>query len=242
MQRRKFLQYGAALVLLPPAGLRRATAAEIPREVAGIRLPHTSRARAAAAYARASCPAFLFNHCMRTYLFGALAQRRQGRAFAAEDAFIASALHDLGLLPAFESPHGAFETDGADAAERWAQARGVTSAAAERIWHAVQMHDGPWALTRRQGPEAMLVALGAGTDVDGPGPGELQADELAQVLAAFPRLQFKREFTTLLIGHCQRKPDSQVGTWLEGLCRTHAHGARAPQAVEAAIAAAPFSE
>ena len=104
------------------------------------------------------------------------------------------------------------------------------------------MHDGPWALTRRQGPEAMLVALGAGTDVDGPGPGELQAGEMQEVLAAFPRLQFKREFTALLIGHCERKPDSQQGTWLEGLCRAHAHGAKAPQTVEAAIAAAPYSE
>lgn len=241
MQRRKFLQHIGALLLVPPR-LLLAGAAEIPREVAGIRLPQTPRARAACAYARASCPPFLFNHSMRTYLFGALALRGQGRAFAAEDAFIASALHDLGLLPPFESPRGSFETDGANAAEHWALGQGATAAAGERIWHAVQMHDGAWALTRRQGPEAMLVALGAGTDVDGPQPGELPEGEIAQVLQAFPRLQFKRQFTTLLIGHCQRKPDSQHATWLEGLCGVHAPAARRPQAVEEAIMAAPFSE
>ncbi len=241
MQRREFLQHAAAFLLVPPRRLL-AGAAEIPSEVAGIRLPQTSRARAACAFARASCPPFLFNHCMRTYLFGALTLVGQGRAFAAEDAFIASALHDLGLLPPFESPQGSFETDGADAAEAWARGHGVSAATAARIWHAVQLHDGAWAVTRRQGAEAMLVALGAAADVDGPAPGELSDAALAQVLQAFPRLEFKRRFTTLLIGHCQRKPDSQAATWLEGLCATHAHGGRGPQAVEAAIAAAPFSE
>ena len=241
MQRRKFLKHTGALLLLAPR-LLLAGCPEIPREVAGIKLPGTPRARAAAAFARASCPPFLFNHCMRTYLFGALTLAGAGRAFSAEDAFIASALHDLGLLRPFESPAASFEADGADAAERFARAHGDGSHAADRIWHAVQMHDGPWALTRRQGTEAMLVALGAGTDVDGPQPGQLGDAQIAQVLEAFPRLEFKRQFTGLLIGHCQRKPDSQHATWLEGLCAAHARGTRAPQAVEQAIAAAPFSE
>jgi hypothetical protein len=241
MQRRKFLQHTGALLLVAPR-LAPAGPAEIPREVAGISVPQTARARAACAYARASCPPFLFNHCMRTYLFGALTLTRQARRFAAEDAFIASALHDLGLLPPFESPQGSFETDGANAAEAWALAHGASTSAADRIWHAVQLHDGAWALTRRQGAEAMLVALGAGTDVDGPQPGELTDAQIADVLQAFPRLEFKRQFTTLLIAHCQRKPDSQHATWLEGLCSAHAHATRPPQAVEQAIMAAPFSE
>jgi hypothetical protein len=241
MQRRDFLAHAGAVLLLP-ARLLQAAAAEIPSKVAGISLPATPRALEARAYARTHCPPFLFNHCMRTYLFGALTLRAQGHAFAAEEAFIASALHDFGLLAPFESAQGSFETDGANTAERWALAHGDSAAAAGRIWHAVQMHDGPWALTRRQGPEAMLVALGAGADVDGPQPGQIDAAQAARVLEAFPRLQFKREFTALLIGHCQRKPDSQQATWLQGLCAVHAHGSRGPQAVEQAIAAAPFSE
>jgi hypothetical protein len=86
----------------------------------------------------------------------------------------------------------------------------------------------------------MLVALGAATDVGGPPPGALAAGQIAEVIAAFPRLNFKRQFTALLIGHCERKPDSQRATWLEGLCRTHA--APAQDSVEADIAAAPFGE
>jgi hypothetical protein len=242
MQRRQFLKRSAALLLAMQPLARVAGAAEIPREVAGISLPRTPRAQAAAAFARARCPPYLFNHCMRTYLFGALALKHAGRAFQAEEAFIAASLHDLGLLPAFESAHGSFETDGANAAEHWASEAGLPSAAADRIWHAVQMHDGAWALTRRQGPEAMLVALGAGSDVDGPEPNQFEPAQLAAVIAAFPRLDFKRNFTTLLIEHCQRKPDSQHATWLESVCRAHVPGRSGEHAVEEAIAAAPFAE
>ena len=214
----------------------------MPTEVAGVRLPATDLARRAAAYARTSCPDYLFNHCIRTFLFGALQLKHQQREYLAEDAFVAAALHDLGLLPAFETPEASFEIDGADAAERWVRSTGGSELEADRVWHAVQMHDGAWALTRRQGPEAMLVSLGAGIDVDGAAPGDLQSGELEEVVGAFPRLRFKQRFTQLLAAHCERKPNSQRATWLEGVCR--AHGARPvpDTAVEQQIAAAGFAE
>lgn len=242
MQRRELLQLAGTAALLAQPLARLIRAAEIPAQVAGVSLPRTPRALAAVAYARANCPQYLFNHCMRTYLFGALRLAGEKRPYRAEDAFVAAALHDLGLLPAFESARGSFETDGANAAEQWARQHGVPQAQADLIWHAVQMHDGAWALTRRQGPEAMLVALGAATDVVGPPAGALEDQQLAEVSAAFPRLKFKEQFTALLIGHCERKPDSQRATWLEELCRAHAAPPAAQNSVEAQIAAAPFSE
>ncbi|HXY76649.1 MAG TPA: hypothetical protein VEH54_07045 [Steroidobacteraceae bacterium] len=243
MRRRELLKCALASALVAPPLLRRfARASQLPAEVAGVRIPQTPRALAAAAYARTSCPAFLFNHSMRTYLFGALQLRGAQHEYRAEDAFISAAFHDLGLLPAFETPKGSFETDGADAAERWALSHEGSAVEADRIWHAVQMHDGPWALTRRQGSEARLVALGAGIDVYGPDPGELEPRALEEVLAAFPRLDFKRQFTALLSAHCERKPNSQRATWLEGLCRAHAAPAPDDDAVAKHIAAAAFEE
>jgi hypothetical protein len=179
---------------------------------------------------------------MRTYVFGALLLRRQLRSYREDDAFIAASFHDLGLLPAFETPKGSFEIDGADAAEGWARQQGGSEAEADRIWFAVELHDNYRALPLHQGPEAMLVYLGAGADVDGPAPGDLEPKQIGEVVAAFPRLDFKLRFTELLVAHCERKPDSQDGTWLEGLCR--AHGARLPpsDAVEREIADAPFAE
>jgi HD domain len=243
MRRRELLKTAGALgVLVPLAGLPLARAAALPTQVAGVALPRTPLAQRAAAYARASCPAFLYNHCLRTFVFGALQLQRQQLACREEEAFIAAALHDLGLLPAFETPRGPFEVDGADAAEHWLHAQGEPAQLGDRIWHDVQMHDGPWPLTRRQGAEAQLVALGAGIDVVGPDPGEVEPRALQEILAAFPRLSFKREFTALLIAHCQRKPAAQRATWLEGLCRAHVSHPLPDTAVEQRIAAAAFSE
>ena len=62
------------------------------------------------------------------------------------------------------------------------------------------------------------MALGAGNDVDGPDlETEKERKQMAEVVAAFPRLQFKKEFTSLLVNHCNRKPKSLHGSWLEGL-------------------------
>ena len=241
MQRRNLVL--ATLALLgAPLLLRPARAAALPGEVAGVALPAGALARGAAALARAQCPEFLFNHCMRTFLFGALQLQRKKLAYRAEDAFVAAALHDLGLLPQFETPAGSFELDGADAAEHWARDHGAARGAADRIWHAVEMHDGAFALTERQGAEAQLVALGAGTDVYGPAAARFAAGQVQEVLAAFPRLNFKQEFTSLLVAHCARKPASQRATWLEGTCRVHAAASPSDDAVAQHIAAAGFAE
>ncbi len=213
----------------------------LPSAVAGIALPTSSITQAAARFSREHCPDYLFNHCMRTFLFGAVALQTQARAYDADKAFAAAALHDLGLLEEFESKSSSFEVDGANRAEQLMLQSGLSPPEADIIWHAIVLHDVRFALTRRQGPEAMLVAIGAGSDVDGPDPGTIDAARTAEIVAAFPRLQFKKRFSALAIGHCRRKPLSQRGTWLEGLCREQVPAAWT-DTVEHEIAAAPFTE
>lgn len=215
---------------------------ELPTEVAGIRIPKSAAARKAAQFARTSCPPFLFNHCMRTFLFGAVAMQQQRAAYSADDAFIAASLHDLGLLAAFETSNGSFELDGADRAVQLARESGLAVADANQIWWAIALHDARFAMAEHQGGTAMLVAMGAGSDVVGPDPDAIDGRRTAEIVAAFPRLQFKQRFTTLLIDHCHRKPLSQKGTWLEGLCREQSPDAFERRRIENAIAAAPFSE
>ena len=243
LTRRDFLTLGAAALWTPPApALAYADVpAVMPREVAGVAMPRSAYAVRAAEFAKQCQPDFLFNHGMRTFVFGALYVRKRGLAFDADAAFAAAALHDLGLLPAFASEQASFEIDGANAAERFGRSAGMPPRRADVIWHSVEMHDGKWALTSRQGAEAMLVAAGAAVDVDGPDDSAVNADEVAAAVAAFPRLQFKARFTALLTDHCRRKPLSQQSTWLEGLCRQTAPSAWT-ETVEHEIAAAPFAE
>jgi hypothetical protein len=234
--------FSSGVILWAPRSLAQGEIPALPAEVAGVAIPQSAIAVRAAKFARQSCPDFLFNHAMRTFLFGALEMRRQKISYNADDAFVAAALHDLGLLPTFASESQSFEMDGANAAEKFARDGGLSIADADLIWHGVALHDVRFAITRRAGPEAMLVALGAGGDVDGP---DLDTDEekrqLEEVVAAFPRLQFKKRFTNLLIDHCNRKPRSQRGTWLEGLCRERVPSAWT-DSTEREIASAPFRE
>jgi hypothetical protein len=242
--RRSFCAAALSLGALPWAlkGYAADATPALPTEVAGVAIPRSPAATRAAALAWQSCPDYLFNHCMRTFLIGALAIQKRALKYNADDAFIAAALHDLGLLPAFASKSQSFEIDGANAAEKFARDNGLTAAEADIVWHGVAFHDVRFSITRRAGPEAMLVAYGAAGDVDGP---DLSTDEekrqIAEVVAAFPRLQFKKRFTTLVIDHCKRKPTSQSGTWLEGLCREQVPGAW-NDTVEKEIMAAPYSE
>jgi hypothetical protein len=240
-QRRQLLTMVGAAALMARLSSASVPGVTLPVEVAGIRIPRSELASAAAEFAQRHCADFLFNHCMRTFTFGALLLQRRAHAFNADTAFVASALHDLGLLQPFESAGGSFEIDGADAAEKFVLEHHRSTADADQVWHAVELHDGKWALTVRHGPEAMLVSLGAGADVYGPDPGDLETRQIAEVLAAFPRRQFKQRFTSLLISHCERKPNSQRATWLEGMCRAHAPGVEA-DSVERRIADADFPE
>jgi hypothetical protein len=242
--RRSFCAAALSLGALPWArkGHAAGTVSDMPKEVAGVAIPQSPEAVRAAVFARQSCPEYLFNHCMRTFLIGALAMRRQALTYNPDDAFIAAALHDLGLLPAFTSKSQSFEIDGANAAEKWARDSGLSAEDAEIVWHGIAFHDVRFAITRRAGPEAMLVALGAGGDVDGPDlDTDVEKRQLGEVVAAFPRLKFKNRFTALLVDQCKRKPTSQRGTWLEGLCREQVPGAW-NDTVEKEIMAAPYNE
>jgi len=217
-------------------------ASPLPAEVAGVAIPRSPEAIRAAAFARQSCPDYLFNHSMRTFLMGALEMQKQALKYNADEAFIAAALHDLGLLPAFASKSQSFEIDGANLAEKFARDNGLSVDEADVIWHGIAFHDVRFSITRRAGPEAMLVAHGAASDVDGPSLStDVEKRQIAEVVAAFPRLHFKQRFTALVIDQCKRKPTSQRGTWLEGLCREQVPGAW-DDTVEKEIMAAPFAE
>jgi hypothetical protein len=241
LDRRTFLAGLLALAAVRPQSAHAAGKTALPTTVAGIAFPRSRFAMAAAELCASAVPSFLYNHCMRTYVFGALHARHHGRIFRADLAFVAAAFHDLGLLQAYETSGQPFEVDSANAAERFALEHGVSRSDARLVWNAAAMHDMRWGIVSHQNATIELVAAGAAADVIGPDPDMIPPDLTRQVVAAFPRLEFKKEFEGLLTGHCQRKPLSQLGTWLEGYCRSVSPNVAIPS-TSTAIDTAPFSE
>ena len=194
----------------------------LPKSVAGVRLPDTPLALAAIDLARAACPPFLFNHCMRTYVFGALFAARDHVTYDEEMIFIAATLHDVGLTTTYATPEHSFEMDGADAAKAFLVSRSVAEARAELVWNAIALHTSM--LAEHQAPQIALVGNGAGADVFGYDLRTLSRDHVQATVSTFPRLSFNQEFRDLLIDHCHRKPFAQRGTWLDAFCRAHNPG------------------
>ena len=176
--RRAFLVtfVGSAAWVIGAAALERAakSSARVPPDsVAGIAIPSTAVARAALDLAAGASPDFLLNHCVRTFLFGALISQLHGVRYDAEVAFIAAALHDLGLIERYSSKDEPFEIDGADAAKRFLSQRGFPNARIEIIWDAIAMHTS--ALSGHKGPEVALVGSGAKVSIVGRNPDRVRS-------------------------------------------------------------------
>jgi hypothetical protein len=159
-------------------------------EIGGVRIPDSKLCVAATDYARQVSEPFLFNHVMRTYLFGAIAGRKGSRSYDSELFYLGAVLHDLGLTES--APRQTrFEVDGADAAKAFLTGQGLAEDKAELVWEAIALHT-TYAVPPRKAPEIALVQLGAGIDV-GVVPLDLVSPKVVDaVLEAYPRLGFKQ--------------------------------------------------
>ena len=241
---RRHVLFGAAAVLSLVPFRRIAAAAQndpvaLPAVVAGVRLPLTATAKAAAAIAQRNSPAYLYNHCLRTYMFGALLAKERSIAFDDEAIFIASCLHDLGLVQQYQSLDEPFEVDSANAAREFLSKAGVNDHQMDLICDAIAFHTS--ALLSLRPPQVSLVGAGAGADVFGSGLRSLSKGQVSEILAAFPRLNFKVEFRKSLLEYCVRKPRAQIGTWTDAFCRAHVTDFHFPT-IDERLTDSPFTE
>jgi hypothetical protein len=208
--------------------------------IAGVPIPDSDFANAASDLAFAASPETLYNHVVRTYLFGSTLLDAQGVSYDRELAFVAAMLHDLGLVDQFMSPDARYELDGADAAAQFLRGWGRSDREIELVWDAIALHTNP-TIAVRKAPEIALIALGAGLDVAGNGYDQIQPADMATILAAYPRLDFKQAAVEGMIEQCERKPFAYVlHPWAE-VGRRHIEGFAVPTAEDLTLAA-PFSE
>jgi hypothetical protein len=212
---------------------------DLPGEIAGIRLPLSADALAAVALVRDASPPFLYNHSIRTYVFGALLADADGLEFDEESIFIAACLHDLGLLDRYQSRDEPFELDSAAATRAFLTARAVAHSKIDLICDSIAYHTS--ALASLRAPQVSLVGTGAGADVFGYRLSSLPPARVAAVVTALPRLNFKIAFQRSLIRYCEKKPRAQIGTWTDVFCRSHVSTYRFPS-IDERLAQSPFSE
>jgi hypothetical protein len=153
-------------------------------------------------------PGFLVNHSIRAYAWAVALADHDRLAFDPEILYAAALLHDIGLVPAYDLG-GCFELDGAIAARDFAIGQGEVAERADAIRHVIVRH-----MAAQQPPDAtaedVLLDQSTGVDVTGYRFGDIAPAIVSSVLAAYPRLDFKREFAALFVDQAARKPHCRV--------------------------------
>lgn len=210
----------------------------LPKVVAGIALVDSKIAREVTELAQEASPPFLFNHAVRTFLFGALTGRASGLKVNHELLYIACILHDIGLTEQFVGDLP-FEIQGAQAASRFLEEHGLAKDKSAIVWDGIAMHAS--AIGQFKQPEIALVGAGAVADVVGPDFSVIKKRDVSEVVRAFPRLKFKDEFVKTCVGVVRQHPRGASRGFIREIGERHVPDFH-PQNICDAITQAPFDE
>jgi hypothetical protein len=176
-----------------------------------IKLPDSKIAREATELVRQHATEMLFNHSVRVFVFGSMKGVRQKLKFDAELLFVAALFHDLGLVDAYSTDTKRFEVDGAEAARAFLRSHGIVEPKADLVWEAIALHTTP-GIPQYMRPEIALTNAGVLMDVLGVGYDYYTPEQREEVLAAFPRGDFKNEFIEVQTRSALKKPQTTFGT------------------------------
>ena len=170
----------------------------------GMSVPDSALARRARELVTDVATPSLVNHSARVYAWAVELARHDRLQFDPEILYVSAMLHDIGVVPAYDLG-GCYEADGAIAAERLVGEAGESEARARAIYDVIALHNDE-DLPPDRAAEVVLLWDAAGTDVTGHRFADVRPPIIPAVLAGYPRLDFKREFTALLVNQASRKP------------------------------------
>jgi hypothetical protein len=174
------------------------------RLLAGVSVPDTPLISSAIEYAREQSEPYLFNHVMRSWLFAVALAHLNQTAHDGEVLAVTIILHDLGLADNFKGPLR-FEVEGANAARKFARDAGLDDRRAQLIWDGVALNSTP-SIALYKEPEITLATMGIGLDWGGWGHEALTEANVAAIVAAFPRLEMKQQFTRAVCRIVETRP------------------------------------
>src|SRR5271154_2467175 len=198
---------------------------------AGIEVPDTALVRDAIDLSRSASELYLFNHVMRSWLFGVVLSESAEPAPDPELLAVATILHDLGLTDRCMAKNR-FEVDGANAARPFLKGRGISTPQMQVVWDTIALH---------KEPEVVMTHSGITVDVLGAGLDRIPQDKLRAILIEFPRLAFKNQFQVCLCNVVRQKPMTAVDNILRDFGIRYVEGFTTPNFADL-VAGAPFSE
>jgi hypothetical protein len=149
--------------------------------------------------------AALVNHCERSYFWSASLGRLKRIAYDAELLYVASMLHDLGLVPAFDNHLAPFEDAGGDVGWVFGAGAGWPAERRDRVKEIIVRH--MWhEVDPALDAEGHLLREGTALDISGHNVDTWPADFRAEVLRRCPRLTLVTEFTAAFEDQARRKP------------------------------------
>ena len=183
--------------------------------VARLLVPPTDVAARAREVAAAHASPALLGHSVRSWALAAELGRSESVQFDAELLWVASLLHDLGLVPSFDAHAVDFEHAGGAVARVFAAGAGWPEARQRRLAEVVERH--MWtSVDVALDPEAHLLERATSLDVSGTGGADWDAAFVASLVGAVPRLGFAAEFAAAIGDQAERKPGSQAGRTVRG--------------------------
>src|SRR3954462_10700499 len=154
--------------------------------------------------AQYSSPA-LVNQCERSYLWSAALGELTGVAYDRELLYVASMVHDLGLVPAFDNHLAPFEDAGGNVGWVFAAGAGWPQERRTRVKEIVIRH--MWdEVDPAFDAEGHLLCEGTGLDISGRKAERWPRDFREAVLERYPRLGLVEEFLAAFERQADRKP------------------------------------
>jgi putative intracellular protease/amidase len=170
-------------------------------------LPGTPLARATLDHVRGVAPPFLFNHCVRSYVFASLAAGwdglSPGRDYDRDLLFAGCLLHDLGVTPGARGDER-FEVVGADLAAEFLRGAGAAEPWVQRAWEAIALHTSA-GIAERRSAEVALTRIGIRMDFSD-GAKDVPDDLAALIHAACPRLAMATALTSAIVAKAHGDP------------------------------------
>ena len=172
-------------------------------------LVDTGVAQAAIRLAQSTESPSVFNHSVRSYLFGELLAAhegmRPGAEYDREALFLGCVLHDLGVGTAAPGKQR-FEVEGADLAAALLTEHDCQRAVVDGVWEAIALHSSP-GIAERRGPLCYLVRLGVGMDF-GLAADFIDDQAAAAIHARYPRLSMATSLMDAIVAHALRSPEA----------------------------------